>query len=1207
MNITVNESQLPDAFINEVATQQGVTKTELDALRLALKGFSGPEISEKLSISQAAVRKRLGESYKKFQIPGSSNKKIYELKKSLNQQYQARQPKNQQTSEDWGEAVDVEDFRGRAEEISELTQWIVNQRCRLVAVLGLGGIGKTILAAKITKEVGEGDEFEYVIWRSLRNSPRLNDILTEILRFLPNDKQADLDLEDGNHNKKILWLIDTLRKHRCLVILDNVDSLLSSSKGKNHELAGNYRDEYKNYGDLFKKVAETSHQSCLLLTSREKPLEVAMLEGKNLPVKVLQLTGLNLEDASAILKDKGITDSTYSKAQLQELVRLYSGNPLALKMVATTLYELFNNNLGEFLSQINKETAVYGDVRTLLAEQFHRLSELEKGVMYWLAIDRDCVSLAQIKKDLMTPDKMKILEAVESLLRRSLIEKVAGVGARRFSPQSVVIEYVTERLIAQATEEIIRGGDFKIINGYPLIKARSLDYFRKNQERSILEPLKKQLVGFFGNEKELESHLQNILQQLQKQPLAKKGYVAGNIINLLRHLQINKSQISLDGWDFSNLTIWQAYFKDVRLQNTRFTNSDVTGSVFRDTMSSLVSVSFSHDGTYFATGVMNGEVRLWQTDGVKQLRILRGHTGWVWTFAFSPDNKILASGSADYKIKLWNISSGECIHTLSEHTNKVYSVGFNGDGTLLASASEDQSIKIWDVKTGKCKKTLTGHTGWVWSVSFHPTKPDIVASGSGDGSIRLWNIDSGECQQILLGHYGDVYAIDFHPDGQLLVSCGIDKTIKLWELATGDCKQDFSAHDRKIYKVRFNADGSLIASCSEDQTIKLWDTGTGKCKRTLSGHTSQVWDVAFHPAGRTLISSSDDQTARVWNVETGTCWNILQGYTRDVYSLAFSPDSKILASGGDDKIIRLWELQNFECHQLRSHQGRIRTVAFSPDGQTLASGSADRQIKLWDIQNVSDGQEIATLTGHENWVWCVVFSPDGQTLASSSEDHTIRLWNVNTRKCIRVFKGHSHWVWAVAFSPDGKTLASGSADSTVKLWDVATGKCIQTLHAHKDLVSSVAFSPDGKTLASGSEDKTIKLWDVNTGKCLYNLNKHNRQVYSVSFSPDGKMLATASGDRTVKLWQAQTGALLDTLANGHTQPIRCVAFSPNGKLLASGGEDEKIQLWDLQTRKPLQQLDYHRFYEGMEITNITGLTSPEKASLTALGAVANKK
>lgn len=1193
--------QLPEDFITEVATKHGVTQTELDALLLALNDSSGVEIANRLKISQPAVRKRLGESYRKLGIEGSGNKKLNNLKQKLFTQYQASDENTTALRQDWGEAVDVEGFRGRKEQIGELEQWMMEKssnHCRLVAVLGMGGIGKTAIAAKVAKKVEPN--FDYLIWRSLRNNPPLGDILTQLLRFLPHDAEA-YSTDSDSDNNKILRLIDALRKNRCLIILDNVESILRTG-----EWAGEYLPNYEDYGYLFKKVAEAAHNSCLLLTSREKPKEVAALEGKKLPVKVLQLSSLDLAEARDILSDKGFS---CSDEQLQELVERYSGNPLALKIVATTIYDLFSNDIEEFLSQIQESTAVYGDIRTLLDQQFNRLSQLEKQVMYLLAIRREYVSLTEIKEDLQTTETtIKILEAVESLLRRSLIEKEEN--ASRFGLQSVVMEYVNEQLTEQAVQEIIQKKNWEFINTYPLMKARSLDYIRHTQERLILEPVKQKLLNVFGTETELESYLRRILDNLQQEPLPKKGYAAGNLVNLLRQL-LNKfpddSHIDLSGRDFSGLTIWQAYLKDVKLQDTSFANTDVSGSVFAETMSSIVSVRFSPDGKYFATGLINGEIRLWQTSDNKQLCTYKGHTAWVWAFAFSPDSKYLASGSADYKVKLWNVETGECLQTFKGHTNKVYSVAFSPDGRLLASAGEDQTIKLWDIATGICQKTLIGHHGWVWSVTFSPILTDnapwLLASGSADNNIKLWDISEGKCLKTLEGHSRDVRSVAFSPDGKTLASSSRDKTVRLWDLTTGKSKQIFEGHSKQVYSVRFSPDGQTFASCGEDRTIKLWHIHSSECLKTLEGHQSQVWAIAFSPDGRTLISCSDDQTARLWDVAKGNCLNILRGYTRDVYSVAFSPNSQMLASGRDDYTIALWNLQTGECHSLREHQGRIRSVVFHPNKQILASGSADNTIKLWDIQDIHHRKCIQTLRGHNNWVWTVAFSPDGETLVSSSEDRTIRMWDISTGECIQKFKGHSHWVWTVAFSPDGRNLASGGADSQIKLWDVSTGECIQTFTDHQDMIWSVAFSPDGKILASASEDKTVKLWNLDAGECYQTLTGHTQQVYSVAFSPDGQTLASGSADTTVKLWQVSTGKSLDTLKRGHTAAIRSVAFSPNGKLLASGSEDEKVQLWDVQTCRRVQSLKSDRLYERMEITGITGVTDAEKASLKMLGAV----
>ncbi|KAM3097972.1 NB-ARC domain-containing protein [Phormidesmis sp. 146-35] len=1192
--------QVLENFVREIAPKYGITKAELEAILLALKDHSGVEIAQKLNISEAAVRKRLGEGYRKFEIDGKSNKKLGSLKQRILQEFQSIQPQAAKSDPDWGEAIDVEDFRGRVAQIEELEGWILGQakssdRARLVAILGLGGIGKTALAARLARSIAS--QFEFVIWRSLRNAPPLVDILAELLRFLPGEQEIDLP---DNQNTKLLRLINVLQEHRCLVILDNVESILRSGENKSYHQAGDYKESFEGYGDLFKKVGETPHKSCLLLTSREKPKEVAALEGKKLAVKVLQLSGVNQEEAKSILEDKGLI---CDDEQLKKLITRYSGNTLALKFVSTTIYDLFGNNVNEFLSQIEQDTAVYGDIRTLLDGQFQRLSKLEQQVMYWLAINREYVLLSELKEDIITTESpMRLLESVESLSRRSLIERDFSSGKIR--QPFVVMEYVTEQLIEQFCDEIVNGQALEFFDAYPLIKAQSLDYLRKMQEEQILEPVKNKLLNAY--DRDLESHLRRTLDRLRDASPPKKGYAAGNLINLMRQLQIERSQIDLSGRDFSDLTIRQAYFKDVKLTNTKFINTDLTDSVFSETLASLISVRFSPDGKLFATGVGDGEIRLWQVSDNKQIRLYKGHTAWVWTVVFSPDGQLLASGGSDHTVKLWRVDTGECVHSLTDHTHAVYSVSFSEDGRIVASASEDQTIKLWDVETGDCLQTLKGHDGWVWAVNFSPIAPHFLASGGADGTVKLWDCNTGDCVKTLKDHTDQVYSVAFSPKGDSLASSGEDQTIKLWDVQTGECYRTLIGHSKKIHSVRFSPNGRILASSGEDRTVKIWDVETGKRLHNLKGHMSQVWSIAFSPDGQTLLSSSDDQTICLWEVKKGKLLNVLKGSTRGVYAVAFAPayldhpDCPILASGNDDHVVRLWDLQTRDCHDLRGHTGRIRSVSFSPCEPILASSSADYTIKLWDVRQRTCLQ---TLSGHSNWVWTVQFSPDGQRLVSSSEDRTLRLWDRMTGECLRVFKGHTHWVWSVAFNPTGDTLASGSADSKVMLWDVETGDCLRVLEEHQDLVWSVAFSPVQPILASGSEDHTVKLWNVKTGQCLRTLKGHQQQVYCVSFSPDGQTLVSGSGDETIKLWSVETGACLDTLRRGHTAPIRSVTFSPDGQAITSGSEDETIQIWDVQKGIRRESLKSDRLYEGMEITGIVGLTDAQRASLKALGAI----
>ncbi|MGA9379634.1 MAG: NB-ARC domain-containing protein, partial [Phormidium sp.] len=216
----------------------------------------------------------------------------------------SKQPPISQTpqlQQNWGNAPDVSVFYGRQAELATLKKWIIDNNCRLVAILGMGGIGKTALSAKLAQEIQH--QFEYLIWQSLRKPRSLKELIAELIKFLSGQSKPDLS---NDEDELISQLLQYLKTHRCLIILDSLECIL-----KNQEFAGFYRKDYQSYSKFFQRLGAEPHESCLLIASRDKTREIALLSGETGTVRDLALEGLKPEAAKQILQQKGLSGENY--------------------------------------------------------------------------------------------------------------------------------------------------------------------------------------------------------------------------------------------------------------------------------------------------------------------------------------------------------------------------------------------------------------------------------------------------------------------------------------------------------------------------------------------------------------------------------------------------------------------------------------------------------------------------------------------------------------------------------------------------------------------------------------------------------------------------------------------------------------------------------------------------------------------------------
>ncbi|XWK85804.1 MAG: ATP-binding protein [Phormidium sp.] len=299
-------------------------------------------------------------------------------------------------------APEITAFYGRNDELNTLKTWLIKEHCRLITLIGITGIGKTTLAVKLIEEVAT--EFEYIVYRSLRYCPTLDNFLTDLLQSFVSPLVVPNTID-----RQINLLLKFLRQHRCLIVIDDLQMLF-----KPGEFAGQYQADFEGYYLLFKQIAELSHVSSLLLVTSEQPEYVNTNRHKFTPC--LKLTGLG-DSAKQILKDKELLD----EPMWNILIEKYQGHPLWLEVTAMMIQELFAGSVSEFLS--DSSLILSNEICSQLKRIWVRLTEAEKQIINYLAKQEKAVTLSQILQE--KPNNYNpeiILNTIQSLKRRGFLD-----------------------------------------------------------------------------------------------------------------------------------------------------------------------------------------------------------------------------------------------------------------------------------------------------------------------------------------------------------------------------------------------------------------------------------------------------------------------------------------------------------------------------------------------------------------------------------------------------------------------------------------------------------------------------------------------------------------------------------------------------------------------------------------------------------------
>jgi WD40 repeat protein len=311
---------------------------------------------------------------------------------------------------------------------------------------------------------------------------------------------------------------------------------------------------------------------------------------------------------------------------------------------------------------------------------------------------------------------------------------------------------------------------------------------------------------------------------------------------------------------------------------TEIWNADSVGDAverptnrFLLTVTRVVAVAFSPDGTTVSGESDHGEIKMWDPRTGEVKRQLNNDQDDPTLIAASTDGKSFAEVRQG-ELLFWNANS---------ETKRAVPLAAHETATALALSADGQMLALADrgaisllSPSGKVAKKLVVQEGVVSRLSFS-SDGRLLAGADQFGNVRIWSLVSGRLEKTL-NTQAETTAMVFAPGGQLLATAARDNTVSIWNLQTGLSQGKFQKHDATINALAFSSNNQWLASGSDDRTIVLWEVAAGKSKRTFKGHDQTVTSLAFSPDDRLLASGSGNASVVVWEVSTGKLSRVLR-------------------------------------------------------------------------------------------------------------------------------------------------------------------------------------------------------------------------------------------------------------------------------------------------------------------------------------------
>lgn len=307
----------------------------------------------------------------------------------------------------------------------------------VVALVGMGGMGKTALADAVARQVIGHFSFDQIVW--LRSEPQTmsghshSPQLTyeDLITTLAGDLWPEAT-EMPTLAQRLLAVRHRLKQRPCLVIIDNLESETDTAY-------------------LLAHLNDLANPSKFLLTTRTRPVEQAT-------VYSFDVDELSLSDAASLLRhharDIGVRAmETATEADMAHIYQVVGGNPLALKLVVSLLDLL---PLSQVLSNLAHRPvgAVEALYKHIYWQTWNVLSPQARQLLQVMPLVAESGGLPAYLCALSDLTEAELWPALQELRHRSLLEVRGTLEEKRYGIHRLTETFLHTEIIHWSDSQI---------------------------------------------------------------------------------------------------------------------------------------------------------------------------------------------------------------------------------------------------------------------------------------------------------------------------------------------------------------------------------------------------------------------------------------------------------------------------------------------------------------------------------------------------------------------------------------------------------------------------------------------------------------------------------------------------------------------------------------------------------------------------------